>query len=296
LEGRSLIARIKPAFLLGIVAVFGFLTLFGCTSGGTNEGAHGNSSHRNGKGEIILATTTSTYDTGLLDVLIPDFEKKTGYTVKPIAVGTGKALAMGSRGDADLLLVHAPEAEMELVHSGAAVNRHGVMYNYFAIVGPPSDPAGIAGMEDPVAAFAGIAEREALFVSRGDDSGTHKKELKIWQKAGVTPGGPWYLETGTGMGDTLKVASEKSGYTLTDWGTFLALKRNLSLIPLVTGSDMLLNVYHVMQVNPAKFEDVNAEGAEAFINYIISEDAQRLIGEFKREEYGVSLFIPSAKK
>jgi len=289
-------ARIKPAFLLGIVAVIGFLVLFGCTSGGTTEGAHGNSSHRNEKGEIILATTTSTYDTGLLDVLIPDFEKKTGYTVKPIAVGTGKALAMGSRGDADVLLVHAPEAEMELVHSGLAINRHEVMYNYFAVVGPPSDPAGIAGMEDPVAAFARIAARGALFVSRGDDSGTHKKELKIWQKAGVAPGGPWYLETGTGMGDTLKVASEKSGYTLTDRGTFLALKGDLSLVPFVTGSDMLLNVYHVMQVNPAKFEDANAEGAEAFINYIISEDAQRIIGEFKREEYGVPLFIPSAKR
>lgn len=247
--------------------------------------------------EIILATTTSTYDSGLLDKLIPIFEEKTEYRVKPVAVGTGKALAMGNRGDADVLLVHAPEAEKELVKNGSAVNRQLVMHNDFVVAGPAEDPARIGGMSDVIKAFEKIAASESLFISRGDDSGTHKKEKKIWSAAGISPQGErWYQETGTGMGQTLKIASEKQGYVLTDRATYLSLKDNLDLKILVQNHPMLLNIYHVMQVNPEKFENINAEGAKAFVDFMLDAETQKIIGEFGKDNYGEPLFFPDAGK
>jgi tungstate transport system substrate-binding protein len=245
---------------------------------------------------IILATTTSTYDTGLLDVLIPDFEKKTGYTVKPIAVGTGRALAMGRRGEADVLLVHAPSSEKKLLAEGAVVDRRLVMHNYFAIVGPAQDPAGIKGGQDAVAAFRQIASARALFISRGDDSGTHKMEKRLWAGAGIEPGGAWYQETGQGMGQTLMVASEKGGYTLTDRGTFLSLKKNLDLEVMVEGDAALLNVYSVLRVNPERFPKVNGQGGKAFADYLVSPQAQAIIRDFGTDRFGEPLFIADAGK
>ncbi|MBC7325898.1 MAG: substrate-binding domain-containing protein [Moorella sp. (in: Bacteria)] len=248
--------------------------------------------------DLILATTTSTMDSGLLDVLIPMFEKKTGYTVKPNAVGTGQALAMGDQGNADVLLVHAPEAEMELVNKGTAINRRLVMHNDFIIAGPPGDPAGIKGLEKASDALKQIAARQAIFISRGDDSGTHKMEIKLWQAAGIEPAGKWYQEAGSGMGQTLSIASEKGGYTLTDRATYLSLKKNLQLEIMVEGDKTLLNIYHVMQVNPEKFpgQKINSEGAKAFVEFMIAPETQKIIGEFGRDKFGQSLFFPDAGK
>jgi tungstate transport system substrate-binding protein len=245
--------------------------------------------------DVILATTTSTVDSGLLDVLIPIFEKRTGYRVKTIAVGTGQALAMGEKGEADVLLCHAPEAERKLVDSGAATNYQLVMHNDFVLVGPSADPAGIKG-KGSVVALGLIAQKEAVFVSRGDDSGTNKKELGIWKAAGVTPQGKWYQQSGQGMGATLLMASEKEGYTLTDRATYLAQKANVRLAILSEGDKALLNIYHVMQVNPAKFTKVNADGAKAFVEFMFAPDTQKMIGEFGKEKFGQSLFFPDAGK
>ena len=246
--------------------------------------------------EVILATTTSTYDTGLLDVLIPDFQVKTGYTVKPIAVGTGQALAMGERGEADVLLVHAPSSEVKLVESGAAVDRRLVMHNSFSIVGPTADPAGIRGGKDAASALKKIAAAGATFISRGDDSGTHKMEVDLWAKAGVRPSGSWYLDAGQGMGATLRIASEKGGYTLTDRGTYLSLKKTLALEAQVEGDPVLLNIYSVMLVNPSRYPRVNAQGAKAFADYLLSKEIQDLIRSFGADRYGEPLFIADAGK
>ncbi|HHY46061.1 MAG TPA: solute-binding protein [Firmicutes bacterium] len=245
---------------------------------------------------VILATTTSTQDSGLLDVLIPIFEKETGYLVKTIAVGTGQALAMAERGEADVVLCHAPSAELEVVRKGAVINRQLVMHNDFIIVGPSDDPAHIKGIKNAAEAFKRIAEAKVAFISRGDESGTHKKEKEIWKKAGITPGGKWYQECGLGMGQTLSIASEKRGYTLTDRGTYLALKKNLDLTILVEGEASLLNIYHVMQVNPEKFGKVNADGAKAFVEFMISPRTQAIIGEFGVDKFGAPLFFPDAGK
>jgi len=248
------------------------------------------------KKDVILATTTSTQDSGLLDTLNPVFEKKTGFRVKTIAVGTGEALALGKRGEADVLLVHAPEAELEVVKSGAVINRKLVMHNDFIICGPKDDPAKVKGEKSASEAFKKIAAAKALFVSRGDDSGTNKKELEIWKAAGVDPKGTWYQESGSGMGQTLNVASEKAGYVLTDRATYLALKKNLALDIMVEGDSTLLNIYHVMQVNPEKFPKVNAKGAKAYVDFMVSPEAQKLIGEFGVKEFGQPLFFPDAGK
>ncbi|MCX5799580.1 MAG: substrate-binding domain-containing protein, partial [Proteobacteria bacterium] len=203
---------------------------------------------------IILATTTSTQDSGLLDVLIPVFEKKTGYFVKTISVGSGQAMAMGQKGEADVLLVHSPDAEKKLVADGYGVNRRLVMHNDFIVVGPPIDPAKVKGMKDTVEVFKKIASTKSLFMSRGDNSGTHAKEKAIWKVAGVNyEREKWYQQTGLGMGQTLNVASEKRAYTLADRGTYLALKKRLGLDILAEGDAVLLNIYHVIEVNPAKF-------------------------------------------
>ena len=222
--------------------------------------------------EIILATTTSTRDSGLLDVLLPIFEEQTGYKVKMVAVGTGAALAMGEEGNADVLLVHAPASEEELMAKGFGIQRDLIMHNDFIIAGPADDPAGIKGMTSAAEAFAKIEAAKSTFVSRADDSGTNKKELAIWRTAGVTPEGDWYLESGQGMGDTLRIASEKFGYTLTDRATYLANQASLELDIMVEGDPVLLNIYHVIVVNPEKWPKVNFEGAKAFAAfYDISE-------------------------
>lgn len=245
--------------------------------------------------EILLATTTSTYDSGLLDALLPSFEQKTGYRVKIIAVGTGKALRMGKEGNADVLLTHAPEAERPLVDEGWVVDYHLVMYNDFVLVGPPSDPAGVREARSVAEAFRRIAQARHLFVSRGDDSGTHKRERRIWEQAGLAPfQEPWYLETGQGMAATLQVASEKNAYTLTDRGTFLALKGVLALEVVFEGDPALLNLYHIMRVNPERYPHVNAEGGKALVAFFLDPETQERIGRFGVEEYGRPLFFPAA--
>ncbi len=244
--------------------------------------------------DLILATTTSTQDSGLLDVLIPLFEKQTGYTVKVVAVGTGAALRMGERGDADVLLVHAPEAEEAFMAAGYGSEREYVMYNDFIIVGPTDDPAGIRGLTDAVQALQRIANAQALWISRGDDSGTHKKEKSLWKEAGIDPSAvasaPRYQETGQGMGATLRIASEKQGYTLTDRGTYLHLRDTLDLEILVQGDERLYNVYHVIVVNPEKHPQVNVEAARAFVDFITSPQVQDIIRAYGVEEFGEPLF------
>jgi tungstate transport system substrate-binding protein len=246
---------------------------------------------------IILATTTSTQDSGLLDVLIPVFEKKTGYFVKTIAVGSGQAMAMGQKGEADVLLVHSPEAEKKFIAESYGTNRRLVMHNDFIIVGPPGDPAKIKGIKLASEAFKKIALANALFLSRGDNSGTHAKEKTIWKAAGINPEGEkWYQQTGLGMGQTLSVAAEKKGYTLADRGTYLALKKNLGLDILVEGDAILLNIYHVIEVNPAKWPKVNSAGAKAFADFMVSRETQEIIKTFGVDKFGSPLFFPDAGK
>lgn len=246
---------------------------------------------------LILATTTSTQDTGLLDLLNPMFEKKTGYFVKTIAVGSGQAMAMGSKGEADVLLVHSPAAEKKFMEEGSGVNRKLVMHNDFIIVGPPSDPAGVKGMKSAPEAVKQIAAKGALFLSRGDNSGTHAKEKDLWKKAGVNPEGQkFYQQTGLGMGQTLNVAAEKKGYTLADRGTYLSLKKNLGMDILVEGDKTLLNIYHVIVVNPEKFPKVNTSAARAYADFVVSKDVQAIIGKFGVDKYGSPLFFPDAGK
>jgi tungstate transport system substrate-binding protein len=245
-------------------------------------------------GSIILATTTSTQDTGLLDVLVPHFERETGVTVKVIAVGTGAALRMASAGDADVVLTHAPATEKEYVDGGHLIEGRRVMHNDFVIVGPPGDPAGVRSHRSITAAMRAIAAA-SVFVSRGDDSGTHKQELALWKAAGVSPQAVEKREeTGQGMGATLNVADQKRGYVLTDRATYLALRKRLDLAIVFEGDPDLLNVYRVYVVNPAKHRRVNTEGARAFAHFLVSAQTQRTIGEFKRQEYGQSLFVPDA--
>ncbi len=247
--------------------------------------------------ELILATTTSTQDSGLLDVLVPAFEDQSEYEVKVIAVGTGQALEMGSRGDADVLLVHAPSSEEQFVADGNGVNRQLVMHNDFIIVGPEDDPAGIADATDALDALQAIADSESPFISRGDDSGTHKLELSLWEDLGVDPAGEsWYEQSGQGMGATLQIAGQKDGYTISDRATYLAQQDTLELGLLFEGDAKLLNIYHVMQVNPDRFDGLNAGGAEAFVEFMVSDEAQQIIGEFGVEEFGQQLFVPDAGK
>ena len=246
--------------------------------------------------DIILATTTSTQDSGLLDVLIPMFEEQTGFRVKTIAVGTGQALAMGEKGEADVLLTHAPASEKPLVESGAVTNYQLVMHNDFILVGPSSDPAKVKDLKSVADAFKAISETSSIFVSRGDDSGTDKKEKGIWKDINIPNEGSWYQETGQGMGQTLNIASQKEGYTLTDRATFLAQKDNLQLEIAVQGEKSLLNIYHVMQVNEEKFPKVNADGAKAFVEFMIDSKTQDIIGEFGMDEYGEPLFFKDAGK
>jgi tungstate transport system substrate-binding protein len=246
---------------------------------------------------IILATTTSTQDTGLLDVLNPLFEKQSGFLVKTISVGSGQAMTMGQKGEADVLLVHSPEAEVKFMADGFGSNRRLVMHNDFIVVGPAEDPARIKGMKSAAEAFKAIAAAGATFVSRGDNSGTHSKEKSIWKAAGITAEGQtWYQQTGLGMGATLNVASEKKFYTLADRGTYLALKKNLAVEPLVEGDKLLLNIYHVIEVNQVKWPKVNVAGAKAFADFVVAADTQKIISTYGVDKYGSPLFFPDAGK
>ena len=243
---------------------------------------------------VILATTTSTQDSGLLDDLLPLFEKQTGYVVKTIAVGSGQAIAMGKRGEADVLLVHSPEAEMALLADGAGIHRRLVMHNDFILVGPPQDPAGIA-KHTAQESFQRIAAAKSIFFSRGDNSGTHAQELKLWKAAGIVPEGQsWYQQTGLGMGQTLAIAAEKKAYTLSDRGTYLALQKKLGLFILHEGDPSLRNVYHVIELDPARFPKVNAAGGRAFADFLVSKAGQARIKEFGIATYGSPLFFPDA--
>jgi tungstate transport system substrate-binding protein len=243
---------------------------------------------------LTLATTTSTRDSGLLDVLTPMFKKQTGTEVKVVAVGSGQALAMGRRGDADVLLTHAPQAEEQFVEEGHGVKRRPVMYNDFVIVGPKADPAKIKEFASAAEAFRDIAGAEAPFASRGDESGTHQQEMQIWKNARIEPKGTWYLRAGSGMAATLRMASEKSAYTLTDRGTFLSQRRQLDLIILVEGDRLLRNNYAVIVVNPQKHAHVKHQAAERFAEFLLSQAAQDAIAQFGRAEYGEQLFFPNA--
>jgi len=258
--------------------------------------AQANPTAKPAAGSLILATTTSTQDSGLLDILVPDFESKNGATVKTVAVGSGQAMEMGAQCNADVLLVHSPSAEEDFMEAGSGKDRLLVMHNDFILLGPADDPAGIKGMESAADAMKQIADNQATFITRGDDSGTHKKELALWKSAGVEPTGDWYVESGQGMGATLKIASEKSAYTLSDRATYLANQASLGMDVLVEGDPELLNIYHVITVNPEKCDKVNYDGAMAFADYMVSDETQNLIAEFGKEEYGQSLFFPDAGK
>jgi tungstate transport system substrate-binding protein len=249
--------------------------------------------------DVILATTTSTQDSGLLDVLVPAFEKQTGYRVKTISVGTGAALALGARGEADVVLVHAPEAEKDWMAQGNGVERILVMHNDFVVVGPPNDPAGIKGEKSTVAALKKVAEKGATWVSRDDNSGTDQLEKALWKSAGLTPKGQaWYLLSGQGMGATLTLSDQKGAYTITDRATYLARKGSLQSDVVVEGDRALLNIYHVMPVNPAKFPGVkiNVEGGQALAKFLVTAETQKTIGEFGKDKYGQPLFFPDAGK
>jgi tungstate transport system substrate-binding protein len=247
------------------------------------------------RGELILATTTSTQDSGLLDELIPMFEEQSGYDVKTVAVGTGQALELGSKGEADVLLVHAPASEQELVATGVTGRRLLVMHNDFVVVGPEADPAGVAGMA-PADALRRISEQQAPFVSRGDDSGTHKLELQLWEQAGLQPSGSWYEESGQGMGATLQIASERQGYTISDRATFLANESTEGTAVLVEGDASLLNVYHVIELTKKAGDRVNEEAGRAFADFMVAPATQEAIGAFGADRFGQPLFVPDAGK
>jgi tungstate transport system substrate-binding protein len=245
---------------------------------------------------VILSTTTSTQDSGLLDVLVPLFEKKTGYTVKTLSVGTGQALALAAKGEADVALVHAPALEKKYVAAGKLSNRRLVMYNDFVIIGPPEDPAKIRGVSNAVESMRRISESRSRFVSRGDKSGTNFLELALWKQAGVEPKGAWYIESGQGMGQTLGIADDRRAYTLTDRATYLAFQKRVNLPILVEKDQPLLNIYSVMEVNPATGRRVNTAGGKAFAEFMLSPETQAVIKVFGLDKYGQPLFVPIAGK
>ena len=245
---------------------------------------------------VIVSTTTSTQDSGLLDVLVPMFERKSGYTVKTIAVGTGQALALAARGEADVTLAHAPALEKKYVADGKMLNRRLVMYNDFVVIGPEEDPAKVKGETSVVTALKKLAAAGSRFVSRGDKSGTHTLELALWREAGVTPAAPWYIESGQGMGATLGIADDRRAYTLTDRATLLAFSRRVRLVTMVERDPLLLNIYSVMEVNPANGPRVNAAGGKAFADFMVAPETQAVISTFGVDRYGRPLFVPIAGK
>lgn len=266
------------------------LTTVGCTSAKKDLEPGSN-------GEIILATTTSTQDSGLLEEILPDFEAQTGIAVKVVAVGTGKAMEMGKAGEADVLLVHAITQEEQFVKDGYGVERFAVMHNDFVVLGPKEDPAKVktTAAADAVKAFTAIAAVPSTFVSRDDKSGTNTKELGIWKAANITPAGDWYIKTGTGMGETLTVTNEKLGYTLADRATYANMKDTMANLEIVCeGNEILNNPYGVIAVSPSINDQINAEGAQAFVDWIISPETQELIASYKVN--GDQLFVPDAVK
>ncbi len=254
----------------------------------------GRAAHAATSTSVILSTTTSTQDSGLLDVLVPLFERKTAYTVKTISVGTGQALALAAKGEADVTLAHAPSLEKKYVAEGKLLNRRLVMYNDFVIVGPPEDPAKVRSTKKAVEAMRRIAGSGARFISRGDNSGTHNLERMLWKLAGVEPRGVWYVESGQGMGATLSIADDRSAYTLTDRGTYLAFKKRLKLTVVLEGDRPLLNIYSVMETNPTNGPRVNAAGGKAFADFMVSPEVQAVIKTFGVEKFGRPLFVPIA--
>jgi len=251
---------------------------------------------RAANGDLVLATTTSTQDSGLLDVLVPMFEEESGYNVQVIAVGSGQAIAQASRGDADVVLAHSPAAERQMVDEGNGIERTLIMHNDFVIVGPEDDPAGVAGAASLNDAMTAIASSEASFVSRGDESGTNALEQRLWEAAGIEPSGGWYEESGQGMGATLQIAGQRQAYTLSDRATYLAQQDTLDLAILLEGDPALLNVYHAIVVNPERYPNVNVAGARAFTAFLVRDDVQRIIGAFGVEDYGEPLFFPDGGK
>jgi len=273
-----------------VLLLLGSLTLGACGSVVAPTPA----SHTPGPQKLILATTTSTYDSGLLDFILPDFEQKYGSRVEVVAVGTGQAIRLGQDGNADVLLVHDPDKEEQFVADGYGVNRQDVMYNDFVIVGPKEDPAGIKGSGKATEAFARIATVRARFVSRGDNSGTHTKEKTIWKEAGIQPSGDWYISTGQGMGEVLTIAEELKAYTLSDRGTYLArMMEGYNLSILLEGDPTLFNPYSVIAVNPAKHPEVHYDLAMKFIEWLTSPETQQRIAEFKHP-FGQPLFKPNS--
>jgi tungstate transport system substrate-binding protein len=268
---------------LGVAALIALVSLGGIACGN--------------KKTIILATTTSTQDSGLLTVLVPAFEKESGYHLKVIAVGTGQALQMGQNGDADVLLVHAPSSEKTFMDGGYGINRQLVMHNDFIIIGPAGDPAHVKDAKKALAAMQAISDAKAGFISRGDKSGTNTFELSLWKALNITPAGQsWYEESGQGMGATLQIANQKNAYTISDRATYLAQKANLDLVILSQPDPKMLNVYHVIQVNPDKFKGIHADGAKAFADFMVAPSTQQLIGQFGVDKYGQQLFVPDAGK
>jgi len=243
---------------------------------------------------VILSTTTSTQDSGLLDVLVPLFERRTGYTVKTIAVGTGQALALAARGEADVVLAHAPALEKKYVDEGKMLDRRLVMYNDFVVIGPADDPAKVKGMKRAADAMKAIAASGSRFVSRGDTSGTHVLEKSLWKLAGVEPHGAWYIEAGQGMGATLGIADDRKAYTVTDRGTYLAFQKRVRLPILLEGDKPLLNIYSVMKVNPSNGPRVNAAGGAAFADFMLSPEVHAAIKTLGVDKYGQALFVPVA--
>ncbi len=246
---------------------------------------------------VILATTTSTQDSGLLDVLVPQFQKESGFQVKTISVGSGQAMKMGEKGEADVLLVHSPDAEKKFMADGFGTARRLVMHNDFIIVGPANDPAKVKSADSAAEALKQIAQSGQVFASRGDNSGTHAKEKSLWKAAGINPEGQkWYQQTGLGMGQTLNVAAEKKGYTLTDRATYLALKKSVGMTILSEGDNKLLNIYHVIEINSTKWPKVNVAGGKAFADFMVAKKTQEIIGSFGVDKYGAPLFFPDAGK
>ena len=248
------------------------------------------------KRNVILATTTSTQDSGLLDVLVPRFKKESGYRVTTISAGTGQALALAAKGEADVALAHAPSLEKKYVADGKLLNRRLVMYNDFVIVGPLADPAKINSTKSSIEAFKLIAMSRAIFVSRGDNSGTHTLEKSLWKIAGIEPKSGWYIESGQGMGATLGIANERNAYTLTDRATYLTFRKRLTLALLLEGDKPLINIYSVLEVNPANGPRVNGVGGRAFADFMVAPETQATIRSFGVEKYGQPLFVPIAEK
>jgi len=245
---------------------------------------------------VILSTTTSTQDSGLLDVLVPLFEKKSGYSVKTVSVGTGQALELAAKGEADVALVHAPSLEKKYVADGKLLNRRMVMYNDFIILGPANDPAQIKSTKSSAAAMKRIAASASRFVSRGDNSGTHNLEKSLWKSAAIQPKGEWYIESGQGMGATLGIANDRGAYTIADRATYLALQKRLALGILLDGDRPLMNIYSVMEVNPANGTRINTVGGKAFADFMVAPETQTVIKSFGVKKFGQPLFIPVAGK